>query len=70
MGQIHATTIFAVHHNGGCAMAGDGQVTLGNAVVMKGTAKRSDVCLMGRSLQVLQVPSLMHLHFLRCLKAN
>jgi len=40
MGQIHATTIFAVHHNGGCAMAGDGQVTLGNAVVMKGTAKK------------------------------
>ncbi|MFB7155279.1 MULTISPECIES: ATP-dependent protease subunit HslV [unclassified Lysinibacillus] len=40
MGQIHATTIFAVHHNGGCAMAGDGQVTLGNAVVMKGSARK------------------------------
>ncbi|GAB0167177.1 ATP-dependent protease subunit HslV [Lysinibacillus sp. CTST325] len=40
MGQIHATTIFAVHHNGACAMAGDGQVTLGNAVVMKGTARK------------------------------
>jgi len=40
MGQIHATTIFAVHHNGSCAMAGDGQVTLGNAVVMKGTARK------------------------------
>ena len=40
MGQIHATTIFAIHHNGGCAMAGDGQVTLGNAVVMKNTARK------------------------------
>lgn len=40
MGQIHATTIFAVHHKGECAMAGDGQVTLGNAVVMKHTARK------------------------------
>ncbi|CEA04437.1 ATP-dependent protease subunit HslV [Lysinibacillus sp. BF-4] len=40
MGQIHATTIFAIHHNGKCAMAGDGQVTLGNAVVMKHTARK------------------------------
>lgn len=40
MGQIHATTIFAIHHNGECAMAGDGQVTLGNAVVMKHTARK------------------------------
>ncbi len=40
MGQIHATTIFAIQHNGECAMAGDGQVTLGNAVVMKNTAKK------------------------------
>jgi ATP-dependent HslUV protease subunit HslV len=40
MGQFHATTIFAIHHNGNCAMAGDGQVTLGNAVVMKHTARK------------------------------
>lgn len=40
MGQIHATTIFAVQHNGECAMSGDGQVTLGNAVVMKNTARK------------------------------
>jgi ATP-dependent HslUV protease, peptidase subunit HslV len=40
MGQFHATTIFAVHHNGGYAMAGDGQVTLGNQVVMKATARK------------------------------
>lgn len=25
MGNFHATTIFAVHHNGECAMAGDGK---------------------------------------------
>ena len=40
MSEFHATTIFAIHHNGQCAMAGDGQVTMGNAVVMKHTAKK------------------------------
>lgn len=40
MHQFHATTIFAVIHNGECAMAGDGQVTFGNAVVMKHTARK------------------------------
>ncbi|MBB5323683.1 ATP-dependent HslUV protease subunit HslV [Anoxybacillus tepidamans] len=40
MEQFHATTIFAIRHNGACAMAGDGQVTFGNAVVMKHTAKK------------------------------
>jgi ATP-dependent HslUV protease subunit HslV len=40
MSQIHATTIFAVHHKGKCAMAGDGQVTFGNSVVMKHTARK------------------------------
>ncbi|USK35693.1 ATP-dependent protease subunit HslV [Bacillus sp. F19] len=40
MSQFHATTIFAIQHNGKCAMAGDGQVTFGNSVVMKHTAKK------------------------------
>ena len=40
MSQFHATTIFAVQHKGQCAMSGDGQVTFGNAVVMKHTAKK------------------------------
>ncbi|QCR31789.1 ATP-dependent protease subunit HslV [Lysinibacillus sp. SGAir0095] len=40
MEQFHATTIFAIHHKGKCAMAGDGQVTLGNSVVMKHTARK------------------------------
>lgn len=40
MSEFHATTIFAVQHKGKCAMSGDGQVTFGNAVVMKHTAKK------------------------------
>ncbi|WP_438317573.1 ATP-dependent protease subunit HslV [Sporosarcina sp. FA9] len=38
--EFHATTIFAIRHNGAVAMSGDGQVTVGNAVVMKHTAKK------------------------------
>ncbi|GEL04149.1 ATP-dependent HslUV protease subunit HslV [Rummeliibacillus stabekisii] len=38
--DLHATTIFAIQHKGASAMAGDGQVTLGNSVVMKHTAKK------------------------------
>ncbi|MBD7964299.1 MAG: ATP-dependent protease subunit HslV [Bacillota bacterium] len=40
MSTFHATTIFAIQHNGKSAMTGDGQVTFGNAVVMKHTAKK------------------------------
>ena len=40
MSEFHATTIFAIQHNGKCAMAGDGQVTMGNSVVMKHTARK------------------------------
>lgn len=40
MSTFHATTIFAIQHNGKAAMTGDGQVTFGNAVVMKHTAKK------------------------------
>ncbi len=40
MEQFHATTIFAIHHQGGAAMAGDGQVTFGNSMVMKHGAKK------------------------------
>lgn len=38
--SFHATTIFAIQHNGKCAMAGDGQVTFGNAVIMKHSARK------------------------------
>ncbi|WP_404409149.1 ATP-dependent protease subunit HslV [Jeotgalibacillus malaysiensis] len=40
MEQFHATTIFAIKHKDGAAMAGDGQVTVGNAVIMKNTARK------------------------------
>ncbi|MFD0897267.1 HslVU peptidase proteolytic subunit [Loigolactobacillus binensis] len=38
--KFEATTICAVRHNGHAAMAGDGQVTMGESVIMKGTAKK------------------------------
>lgn len=38
--SFHATTIFAIRHAGKTAMAGDGQVTFGNSMVMKSTAKK------------------------------
>jgi len=37
---FHATTICAVRHQGKGAIAGDGQVTFGNAMVMKQNAKK------------------------------
>src|SRR5699024_4883893 len=37
---MHATTIFAIRHKGSGAMAGDGQVTFGNQMVMKHRAKK------------------------------
>ncbi|MEC6747281.1 ATP-dependent protease subunit HslV [Marinilactibacillus sp. XAAS-LB27] len=40
MVEFHATTILAIQHNGESAMAGDGQVTMGEQVVMKGTARK------------------------------
>ncbi|WP_152656404.1 ATP-dependent protease subunit HslV [Oceanobacillus sp. CFH 90083] len=48
--QMHATTIFAVQHNGKCAMSGDGQVTLGNAVIMKHKAKKVRTLYNGKVL--------------------
>ena len=38
--SLKGTTIVAVKRNGKCAIAGDGQVTLGEKVVMKGTARK------------------------------
>ncbi|SFD68060.1 ATP-dependent HslUV protease, peptidase subunit HslV [Paenibacillus catalpae] len=38
--EFHATTICAVRHEGKGAIAGDGQVTFGNSVVMKNKAKK------------------------------
>lgn len=38
--MFHATTIVAVRHNGKTAIAGDGQVTFGQAAVMKANARK------------------------------
>ncbi|MFD2116839.1 ATP-dependent protease subunit HslV [Paenibacillus yanchengensis] len=38
--RFHATTICAVRHNGKGAIAGDGQVTFGESMVMKHSAKK------------------------------
>lgn len=40
MMKFHATTILSVRHNGQSAIAGDGQVTMGESVIMKGTANK------------------------------
>jgi len=37
---FHATTIFAIRHQGKGAIAGDGQVTFGNAMIMKMNARK------------------------------
>lgn len=39
-GGDYMTTILAVKHDGQTAMAGDGQVTMGESVIMKGTARK------------------------------
>ncbi|MBQ1510557.1 MAG: ATP-dependent protease subunit HslV [Selenomonadaceae bacterium] len=38
--QFHATTICCVHKDGKTAIAGDGQVTFGQAAIMKANAKK------------------------------
>lgn len=38
--SLHATTIFAILKDGQGAMAGDGQVTFGNTMIMKQSAKK------------------------------
>lgn len=38
--ELHGTTIFAVLQDGKGAMAGDGQVTLGNSMIMKQGARK------------------------------
>ena len=39
MTTFHSTTIVAVKTDQGIAMAGDGQVTMGETTIMKGTAR-------------------------------
>lgn len=47
---MHATTIFAVKHKGQCAMSGDGQVTIGESVIMKHKAKKVRTLYKGKVL--------------------
>ena len=39
--MIKGTTICAVRRDGMCALAGDGQVTVGETTIMKHSAKKS-----------------------------
>ncbi|GKV67789.1 ATP-dependent protease subunit ClpQ [Sporosarcina sp. NCCP-2716] len=48
--EFHATTIFAIRHDGVGAMSGDGQVTMGESVVMKHTARKVRRLFNGRVL--------------------
>lgn len=47
---MHATTIFAIMHKGQSAMCGDGQVTLGETVIMKHKAKKVRTLFNGKVL--------------------
>lgn len=38
--EIHGTTILCVRKDGKVAMAGDGQVTMGESIIMKGNARK------------------------------
>ena len=38
--ELRGTTILAVRHKGKVALAGDGQVTMGQSMVMKHTARK------------------------------
>ena len=52
MTQFHATTILAIQHKGESAMAGDGQVTMGEQVVMKGKARKVRKILFFRTFYI------------------
>jgi ATP-dependent HslUV protease subunit HslV len=47
---LHATTILAVQRNGKIAMAGDGQITFGDRIIMKQSAKKIRRLYNGRVL--------------------
>lgn len=40
MEQFHGTTILSIRRNGKVAIGGDGQVTMGNSIIMKGNARK------------------------------
>ena len=69
--DIKGTTIVAVQKDGKCALAGDGQVTLGEATIMKHTARKvrriyNDSVVVGFAGAALR----MHSRFAKDLKPN
>ncbi|MBI9097005.1 MAG: ATP-dependent protease subunit HslV, partial [Spirochaetaceae bacterium] len=48
--KIRGTTILAVRKDGHVAIAGDGQVTMGESVIMKGNARKVRTLLGGKVL--------------------
>ena len=62
-GKWYGTTIVSVRKKNEVVIAGDGQVTLGDAV-MKSNAKKEDHLHQEKLSQVLQVQLLMHLRYL------
>ena len=68
--EFHATTICAVQRDGKTAIAGDGQVTMGNAVIMKGTAQKVRRLYHARSSAALPAPLPTLLRSLITLKKN
>jgi len=59
---IKGTTICAVKRNDKIAIAGDGQVTQGESVIMKGNAVKLDAFSITKLLLVLQEQQQMPLH--------
>ena len=53
--EFRGTTICAVKRNGVTAIAGDGQVTMGESVIFKNTAVKCAVFSAVKSFWVLQV---------------
>ena len=67
--KVHSTTILTVRHKGKVAIGGDGQVTLGTAV-MKADAMKIRRWPKAKSFAVLPVPAPMRLHCWNGLKRS
>ena len=69
MEQFRGTTIVSVRRNGKVAIAGDGQVSLGNTI-MKGNAKKVRTLASGKVIAGFAGGQQMLLHYLNYLKAK
>lgn len=68
--DIKGTTIVAVQKDGKCALAGDGQVTLGEATIMKHTARKVRRIYNDSVVVGLRAALRMHSRFAKDLKPN